>query len=116
MKLTGIVRVKLDSDLVRSKSGASLEIGGFNRKAQKGHKVYGHTDEVMESVCTFVIFHAGGDDLRGIANKIDSTLEFETDTGDTYMIPNAFCTKPPKLTGGDGEVELEFAGDPAELV
>lgn len=113
-QVTGIVTVKIDGTLVRSKDGASLDFGGFERTMQTGYKVYGYTQKVAPSVLTFTLAHVGGDDLVGLAAKVDSTIEFITDTGDTYIMKSAVCTKPAKLTGGDGDAEFEFQGEPAE--
>jgi hypothetical protein len=116
MKLTGIVTIKVDGEIMRSKEGAKLSLGGKERTAQTGNKVYGFTEKLVPSMCEFTLAHAGGDDLIGLQNSVDTTLEFETDTGDTYMIRDAFSTKPAELTGGEGDVAMEFSGQPAELL
>lgn len=114
-QVTGIVRVKVDGELQRSKEGAKLNFGGKERTMQTGHSVYGPSEKIVPSVLSFTLAHMGGDDLLGLAAKLDSTLEFETDTGDTYIVSKACCTKPPELTGGEGDVTFEFSGQPAEL-
>jgi len=114
-QVTGIVYVKVDGELQRSKEGAKLTLGGKERTAQVGHSVYGYSEKVVPSMVEFVLAHVGGDDLIGLQNKVDSTIEFETDTGDTYVVANAFSTKPAEITGGEGDVAMEFQGDPAEL-
>ncbi len=116
MKLTGIVMVKIDGVLMRSEPGAELSMGGFRRPPHTGHKVYGHHEEVVHAEVKFTTFHAGGDDLRGLGDKVDATLEFETDTGDTYVVREAWCAEPPVLTGGEGKVAWVFYGQPAELM
>jgi hypothetical protein len=114
-QVTGIVYLKIDGALQRSKEGAKLSLGGKERTPQVGHSVYGYSEKVVPATLEFTLAHVGGDDLIGLSNKIESTLEFETDTGDIYMVRNAFCTKPAEITGGEGDVSFEFAGDPAEL-
>ena len=114
-QLTGIVTVKLNGALQRSKEGAKLMIGGKERTMQTGYKVYGYTEKVVPSECEFTVVHAAGDNMRETSDLVDITLEFETDTGDTWIVGNASCTNPAEITGGDGEVNYKFAGDPAEL-
>jgi hypothetical protein len=114
-QVTGIVMIKLGGALQRSMEGATLDLGGKEREMVVGHSVYGHKEKVVPSVCTFKTAHVGGDDLIGTAATTDGTLEFETDTGDTYIVSGAVCTKSAKLNGGSGEVEWEFQGKPAEL-
>lgn len=115
-QVTGIVTVKIDGDLLRSKEGAKLMFGGKERTMIVGHSVYGPSEKLVASTVEFTLAHVGGDDLIGLQNKIEATIEYETDTGDTYMIRNAVCLKPAELTGGEGDVAFEFGGDPAELV
>lgn len=115
-QVTGIVLVKIDGQLMRSKEGAKLNIGGKERTAQTGHSVYGYSEKVVPATVEFTMAHVAGDDLRALSDTVDATLEFATDTGDTYMVRNAFCTNPAELTGGEGDTTLNFAGDPAEKV
>ena len=114
-QLTGIVFVKIDGELQRSKEGAKLTLGGKARTLQVGHSVYGHTEKIEPSKVEFVITHKGGDDLIGLQNKIDALIEFETDTGDIYICRDMVSIKSAELTGGEGEVAFEYQGKPAEL-
>lgn len=114
-QVTGIVFVKIDGELVRSKEGAKLTLGGKERTAQVGHSVYGFSERVVPSQVEFTIAHTAGFDLIGTQDKINSTLEFETDTGDIYIVRDAFATRPADLTGGEGDATFEFQGQPAEL-
>lgn len=115
-QITGIVRLKIDGELQRSKDGAKLGLGGKERTPITGHSLYGYSEKVVPATVEFVLAHTAGLDLRGISDKVESTLEFETDTGDTYLVRNAFCTNPAELEGGEGNTPLKFAGDPAELI
>lgn len=115
-QITGIVYVKVDGALQRSKEGAKIMLGGKERTAQVGHKVYGYAEKVVPATVEFTLAHVGGDDLIALQNKVDSNLEFITDTGDTFLVANAFSTKPAELTGGEGDAAFEFQGDAAEVV
>lgn len=115
-QITGIVYVKLDGQLMRSEPGARLKLGGKQRTARVGHSVYGFSEAVVQAEVEFTMLHVGGDDLIGIQNKVDSTLEFITDTGDTYLVSGAFCVNPAEIAGGEGQVPWIFHGNPAEVV
>ena len=115
-KVTGIVYVKIDGELMRSKEGAKLMMGGYERTPSVGHGLYGYSEKFVPATIEFTMAHVGGDDLLGLQAKVDSSLLFETDTGDTFVVNNAFATKPLELTGGEGDVAMEYAGQPAELV
>lgn len=112
-QVTGIVFVKVNGDLLRSKEGAKLMLGGKERTAQTGHSVYGYSEKVVPSQVECTISHLADTDLNALNDTVDATVTFETDTGVVYTVPNSFLTKPPELTGGDGDVALEFQGDPA---
>lgn len=115
-KVTGIVTIKVDSVLVRSEEGAELDLGGFERTSRMGHSRYGASEKAVPSKVKFTTAHVGGDDLIGMQKITEGTIEFETDTGDTYLVANATCMKPAVLTGGEGKVAWEFEGDAAEKV
>lgn len=115
-KVTGIVYVKVDGALQRSKDGASLSLGGKERTPIVAQGRVHYVERIVPSECEFTLAHVAGDDLIGLHDKIDPTLEFLTDTGDTYVVRDAFSTTPPKITGGEGDVPFVFNGAPAELV
>ena len=115
MQITGIIFVKVDGALQQSLPGAKLSLGGKERTMVTGHKVYGYTEKVVPATGTFEIAHKAGLDLVALQAKVDSTLEFISDTGDTYMVRNAVCTKPTELAE-EGKSPFEFSGDPAEKI
>ena len=113
MQVTGVVFVNLDGKLLRSKEGAKLNLGGKERTPIVGHAVYGYSEKVAPATVECTLSHTADTDLIALNNTTNSTLVFETDTGKSYLITHAFLTKPPELTGGEGDTAIEFAGDPA---
>jgi hypothetical protein len=112
-QVTGIVKVFVNGALKRSKDGAKLNTGGKERTAQTGHSVYGYSEKVVPAVVEFTLAHTADEDLMAINDLVEATLRFETDVGVTYLVQNAFTTKPTELTGGEGDVAVEMSGDPA---
>lgn len=112
-QVTGIVKVYVNGSLQRSKEGAKLILGGFERTAQVGYAVYGYSEKVAPAQVEFTLAHTADTDLVELSELVDATVKFETDTGASYLIANAFVTKPPELTGGEGDVAMEMQGDPA---
>lgn len=110
MKLTGIVQIKIDGTLVQSMPGAVLNMGGYTRTLQNGHKVYGYSEAVAPADITFTAAWAGGDDIQGIAAKVDATMEFISDTGDTYIGREQVSLEPPVLNDNGGGVNFHFGG------
>ena len=111
-QVTGIVKIFLSGALQRSKEGASLELGGKERTAVTGHSVYGYSEKVVASKVAFDLAHTSDTDLIEINDMVKETVKFETDTGITYLITNAFTTKPCTVKGG-GDCSVEMSGDPA---
>ena len=114
-QVTGTVVVLLDGMSLRSKVGASLDIGGWERQAEEADgEIIGFRKKKVPAMCTATLAHTSESELRAIDETEDATLVFETDTGVRYTVRNAFSTRPPKLTGGEGEVSVEFQGQPAK--
>lgn len=114
-QVTGIVYVKVNGALLRSKEGAKLNLGGKERSPVVGHSVYGFTEKVVPATVECTLAHTADTDLVALGALTGATVQFETDTGVTFVVANAFTTKTLELKGGDGEVTLEMNGDPAFL-
>jgi len=111
-QITGRVKVKIDGELLRSKAGASIQIGGFKRNPMPNDQ--GTTDFKVENTAAQVkctIQHVASTDLFAIRAFQGGTLIFETDTNVVYTVPGAFTEEVGDLK--DGEVEVTFGGDPA---
>lgn len=115
-QVTGVVRIKLNGTLVRSKQGATINVGGVNRTVQKGHSIYGFAEEVQESVITLTIAHTADVDFDELIDFVNGVVLFETDTGLTLQVNGAFVSVPPELTGGEGDLALEIMGNPAKVL
>lgn len=114
-QVTGTVYVNMNGKRLRSKEGASLDMGGFERTAQMSNgTVAGFSEKPVPAVVSCTLLHMSDTDLKEINDFQDGTVTFETDTGLTYIVNEAFTTKPCKLTGGEGEIECEFSGLPAD--
>ena len=116
-QITGRVRVTAKGKLLRTKAGAKLNLGGVSRNTQKGDSgVLGFTEETMEPSIDCVVIHASDTDLEELKNMTDESVQFETDTGVTYVLRNAWVENTIELTAGEGEVPVKFVGITAERV
>lgn len=114
-QLLGRAYIKVDGDLLRSNTGAKIDLGGVMRGAVVGNQVHGYSESVKEATVECEISLAKGDNLEKIRNIADATVTFECDTGQTYIVRQAFLTEPPVVTEGEGgKIALKFAGQPAE--
>jgi hypothetical protein len=113
--VTGTVIIRLDGTSIRSKAGAKLNMGGEERVPVYADGVLiGFSAKPMAAVVTATLAHTSTSDLAALRDTTDSSLLFETDTGVRFSIRGAFLTKPPELTGGEGDVAVEFTGQPAQ--
>lgn len=113
-KVTGVVKIFVDGKLYRSKAGAKLKTGGMKREAvmsNGGVVGYSETPEAAELDATLA--DMADTDIMAINETVDATLRFETDTGKTLIVTNAFTSEPCELTGGNGDLSLKMMGDAA---
>jgi hypothetical protein len=108
-QVTGRVFISLNGQRIRSKEKAALEFGGVERTPEVSDSgVDGYSEKVVPPKVDCKINHTADTSVKDLADFKDGTLVFETDTGRPYTITGAFCSKPPKLEGG--ELTLEFMG------
>lgn len=116
-QVTGVCTIKLDGEALRTKEGASLDFGGKERTAIYANgRLVGYAENPIGATVSGTLAHTADFDPDKIRNAREATLIFECDSGPTYLISNAFSTSPPSLTGGEGDTEVEFMGDPAVAV
>jgi hypothetical protein len=107
MSVTGRVFISLAGQRIRSKEGASLDVGGLEKEpAMSDSGVDGSTSKLTPPKVECKINHTDKTKIKDL-QAFEGTLTFETDTGRVYTLVDAFCTKPPKLE--KGEVSLEFS-------
>ena len=114
MQVTGIIEVKINGQLMRTKEGSTkLKLGGKTREAAKGgQRVHGYVEKMVESEFETTIIHAADIDTVELDALTEATVECLTDTGKTYVIPNAFTIEPGELSEGEGDFTLKMQGEP----
>ena len=108
--------IKWDGKLLESMPDAKLSLGGVERMPVIGaNAVHGFSEKIKESTLECTISVSAETRLAELAAIQDATVTFEADTGQTYIMRNAFLTEPPTVTAGEGgKVELKFAAPRAE--
>lgn len=116
MALTGQAYINVNGRKLRSKKGASLEVGGKIGKSAMSTTGYEgmYTDEIKPAKIKCSVFHSDKDDLTAIQSIRDAVVTFETDSGQTYLINSAGTTNTVEIK--DEGYELEMEGAPAELL
>lgn len=108
--------IKTDGAMLATMPGAKLDLGGVERSpVVGGNVVLGYSEVIKPSMLTCEISLGQGTSLAELQGITAATVTYEADTGQTYVMRNAFVTKTLSVTAGEGgKVALEFSGDPAE--
>jgi Phage tail tube protein len=110
---TGRVTIKLDNETLRSKGGASLQIGGIRRAFDATDQMESYYREsVIPAQIKCTMPHMSDTDLIRLRDWKNGTAHFTTDSGHTYTVANAAVAEIGDLANGD--VDVTIGGDPAE--
>lgn len=110
-QLLGRATIKYDGKLLRTEKGAKFNTGGVTRKGQAGDVVLGYAEETAIPSLECEVAIARGDSLLELNNITDATVTFEADTGQTWILKDAWLVDPAEATAGDGgKVKLKFEG------
>lgn len=111
-QLQGRATIKRDGVSFVTANGATLMFGGRPREAvsdDQGRIHYREGETTPGGVrCTVLV---DADFRQANVNGADLTVEFVADTGQTYVINEAFLVTPIELS--NGQVEVEYQGQPA---
>lgn len=115
-QVLGRAFIKAGGELLRTESGAKIDLGGIVRTAVMGAAgVHGYAEKIKEATLECEVVLAAGDSLEKFRKMTDITVTFECDSGQVYVIRNAWCQDPPVITEGEGgKIPLKFIGPQAE--
>ena len=102
--------------VVATEHGATLDLGGKKRtpKPADNGAVY-FTTETSPPLLNCKVM-ATVDVNPTLLDFDDATVIFEADTGQKFMLTQAFTTNPAKLDAGNGTYDTEVSGNPAVQV
>jgi len=106
-QITGRAYITVKGERLRSKEGASLKFGGVEREDVLGDAgVLGYSEKITAPEVECTIAHNAAFSLKTFMEITDETVIFETDTGKTYSLRNAWCKGALELS--KGEVKVRF--------
>jgi hypothetical protein len=110
--------IKVNGELLESMPAAKLDVGGYDRDPVIGATVVLGFSEKVHPASVECEISVGKDTRVLDMNKwVSESITFECDTGQVFVIRDAFVQSPPVLTAEDGgKVPLKFFGPPAEQV
>lgn len=114
-KVFGKATVLADGEQLPIDRPAKLELGGVRRNVVTGSEVHGFAEESLPSVVEVEATIKSGQSLKAWGDIDNATITFEMDTGQTYILRNAWVENPPVATAGEGgRVPLRFVSTSCE--
>ncbi len=112
---TGRVTVSVDGSKLQSKAGASMQPGGETRTENDmtDQGTFYYKEMLKPGMVKATLIHMSDTDLKTLRETTDATVQYETDTGLVYTLPNAVLTEFGDLA--NGEIEVTFMGSPMQL-
>lgn len=110
MQVTGKAIIRVDGKEIRALDGATLNPGGEQREPVVGSgKVHGYKEETQAPEMECQVAHTADTSLKELGAITAATVMFETDTGQTHIMREAFVTDVPTLNTKDGTVNLKMS-------
>ncbi len=114
-QVVGQARIKCDGDTLDTDGESTLEIGGPVREAVRGdYQAGSFSEKTAESKLTAKILVKRGTSLTALRAIDNATITMQTDTGQTFIIRNAYVADVVSFSTSDGKADLVFQGPPAE--
>lgn len=94
---------------LNAQEGATFRPGGIQNKTVKAGRQGHRAQEFDVSEVKATIVFKRGDNLTALLDTAVGELQFVTDVGTTFVLPEAWIVGKPTLTGGDGgKLELTW--------
>ena len=97
----GVAFIRVNGMELESMEGASFIPSGITREEVTGSRVYGWKGKPRAAKVECKIPGGGPIGLDEIIDWENITVEFQADTGETWMLANAWQADEPKNDGGE---------------
>lgn len=110
----GIIDAIWNGTKIPLEKGATFNAGGLkNNMVVAGRQVF-RSQEMMPSKLEGTTVLAKGQTLTGMFPDSEGELQVICDTGQVFVVPDAFRLDVPDITGGEGgKVKVTWNGSPA---
>lgn len=117
MQTLGIVDIIWRGRQIPVETGAKLKVGGIKNNVVTYGRRVGRAQEFEGSEVTAVTPYERGQRLGNLWAPDEGELQVVCDTGQTFVMKDAFLTDRPELTGGEGgKIELKWAASAPEEI
>ena len=112
-KLWGQTTITVDGDQLLTEGKSSIEVGGAVRTSVEADNQAGFfTTATKPSKVECTVLVGAGTSLVALQAIENATIVFECDTGQTYIISNAWVGEA--VSASEGKAKLTLMGPPAE--
>lgn len=116
-QITGKAIIRVDGEEWSTEDGAKLNPGGVTREAKVGGgKVRGFAEKTKAPELECSVYHTRNTDLTAINAINDATVVYESDTGDRYVLRNAFVTEQGELDAENNTINVKFSAISCERI
>lgn len=113
-RVVGQMRVKIDGAAYPTSGETSLEIGGPMRESVPGdYEAGAFKESTAPAKAETSLLYKAEISLANLRSVDNATLILETDTGQTWIVRNAYVSDVISFTQ-DGKAKVVFQGPPAE--
>lgn len=108
-QILGRATVALNGQVFNSKNGASLDVGGVTRETETTDRQSDYVESIRPAVVKCQIPLNRGVSVAALNDVTRATVQFIADTGQSYILTNAWRVSALEVTGGQsGGMDLEF--------
>ena len=107
-QLTGRAFITAAGKRLPSKEGAKIGFGNLERTGETGDAgVLGYTEKPTIPYVECTVKHSNEMSLREFADMVDVPVSFDTDSGRSFVLRNAWCAKALEMDKGDVHLRFE---------
>jgi len=117
MQTLGIIDIVWRGRNIPVEKGAKFKVGGIKNNAVTYGRKVGRAQEFEGSEVTATTELESGVRYGSIWDAGEGELQVVCDTGQTFVMSDAFLTDIPEITGGEGgKIELKWAASAPEEI
>ncbi|MEM7424175.1 MAG: phage tail tube protein [Pseudomonadota bacterium] len=117
MQIFGRATITLNGQVLESKDGASIDPGGLTNETSSSDQGHNYAQSLRPAMVKCSIQMTAGLSLADLNDANNVTIQFQCDTGQTYVLANAWRVGDLNATGGSGGgIDLEFHANAASEV
>ncbi len=114
-QITGKVSIRVDGEVLATENQATITPDGVNRNPERhGGKTY-YTEEETAPLLECNVLITKDTDVKALSNIKNATVFLEADTGQQYVMRNAFTTEVV-AHDGSGKTAMKMSSDTVDKV